>query len=302
MDRRQFAAVTGVNLGMSNITAPTRERHLAGNQYSLGNAFRHPRTRFNTGHGDGDTLPVVGSELYCAAPPRDSFGRRRRIQCPKPNPNWRSIHQEENMKGLRDLVGSVHHLAVFESAAHHESFTHAAEELCVTQPGRQPVGSGSRSGAWREPCFSRGHRSVTLTEEGQAPLPLRVRRVRAHARDRAAAPSTDPGVARDGHHLLGVRQLLDAAPALGLPSPPSRHRASSPDLRPVPGPERGTCRSGDLVGGRFVARLRLGAACKRGGVPHREPRVREGVEGQERSGIARGARGSFTSKSRSSRL
>ena len=78
----------------------------------------------------------------------------------------RSIRREENMKELRDLVGSVHHLAVFETAAHHESFTHAARELSVTQP------AVSRSVRDLETAlgvnlFRRGHRSVTLTEEGK---------------------------------------------------------------------------------------------------------------------------------------
>lgn len=70
------------------------------------------------------------------------------------------------MKELRDLVGSVHHLAVFETAAHHESFTHAAEELCVTQPA---VSRSVRDleAALGLSLFRRGHRSVTLTEEGR---------------------------------------------------------------------------------------------------------------------------------------
>ena len=70
------------------------------------------------------------------------------------------------MKELRDLVGSVHHLAVFHTAAHHESFTHAAEELCVTQPA---VSRSIRAleAALGVSVFRRGHRSVTLTEEGR---------------------------------------------------------------------------------------------------------------------------------------
>ena len=70
------------------------------------------------------------------------------------------------MKELRDLVGSVHHLAVFAVAAHHESFTDAAHELAVTQPAVSRSVRGLEA-ALGVSLFRRGHRSVTLTEEGK---------------------------------------------------------------------------------------------------------------------------------------
>ena len=69
------------------------------------------------------------------------------------------------MKELRELTRSANHLAVFETAARRESFTLAAEELNVTQPA---VSRSIRDleATLGMSLFRRGHRSVTLTEEG----------------------------------------------------------------------------------------------------------------------------------------
>jgi len=70
------------------------------------------------------------------------------------------------VKELRELTRSAHHLMVFEVAARNQSFTAAARELGVTQPAI------SRSVRQLEAAlgvnlFTRGHRSVELTEAGE---------------------------------------------------------------------------------------------------------------------------------------
>lgn len=73
----------------------------------------------------------------------------------------------DRMDALHGLLHSAHHLYVFERAARRRSFTAAARELNVSQP------SVSRSVRQIEEAlglklFIRHHRSVTLTEEGEA--------------------------------------------------------------------------------------------------------------------------------------
>lgn len=70
------------------------------------------------------------------------------------------------MQELRHLARSANHLMVFEAAARAQSFTIAALELNVTQPA---VSRSIREleAALGMSLFSRGHRSVTLTEEGE---------------------------------------------------------------------------------------------------------------------------------------
>ena len=70
------------------------------------------------------------------------------------------------MKELRELIRSAHHLVVFEAAARNQSFTRAARELEVTQPA---VSRSIRQleTALNITLFTRGHRSVVLTESGE---------------------------------------------------------------------------------------------------------------------------------------
>ena len=70
------------------------------------------------------------------------------------------------MKELRELTRSAHHLVVFEVAARNQSFTRAARELEVTQPA---VSRSIRQleTALNATLFTRGHRSVALTESGE---------------------------------------------------------------------------------------------------------------------------------------
>ena len=69
------------------------------------------------------------------------------------------------MRELREITHSPHHLMVFEAAARHQSFTIAANELSVSQPA---VSSAIRQleKALGVLLFTRGHRSVVLTEAG----------------------------------------------------------------------------------------------------------------------------------------
>lgn len=70
------------------------------------------------------------------------------------------------MKDLLKHIESLHHLAAFEAAARHESFTRAAAELNVSQPA---VSWSIRrlEAAIGVPLFQRQHRSVTLTDAGE---------------------------------------------------------------------------------------------------------------------------------------
>ena len=70
------------------------------------------------------------------------------------------------MRNLLQHIESLHHLAAFEAAARHESFTRAAAELNVSQPAiswsirRLEAAIGVQ-------LFQRQHRSVTLTDAGE---------------------------------------------------------------------------------------------------------------------------------------
>lgn len=70
------------------------------------------------------------------------------------------------MRELRELTHSPHHLMAFEASARHQSFTAAAHELNVSQPA---VSSAIRQleTALGVRLFTRGHRSVALTEAGE---------------------------------------------------------------------------------------------------------------------------------------
>ena len=70
------------------------------------------------------------------------------------------------MSELRELVRSPNHLMVFEVAARHQSFTAAAKELNVTQPA---ISRSIREleSALGMPLFTRGYRSVELTDAGE---------------------------------------------------------------------------------------------------------------------------------------
>ena len=70
------------------------------------------------------------------------------------------------MRELRELTRSVNHLLIFEAAARYESFTLASDALNSTQPA---VSRSIREleAALGVRLFRRGHRSVTLTEEGK---------------------------------------------------------------------------------------------------------------------------------------
>jgi LysR family transcriptional regulator of beta-lactamase len=62
-------------------------------------------------------------------------------------------------------------LRAFEASARHQSFTRAAEELCVTQAAvnHQVKGLEARLGA---PLFRRLAHGLVLTDESQALLPV----------------------------------------------------------------------------------------------------------------------------------
>ncbi|MEM6973280.1 MAG: LysR substrate-binding domain-containing protein [Pseudomonadota bacterium] len=69
------------------------------------------------------------------------------------------------MRKLLRQVGSLHHLAVFEAAARHGSFTRAAAALNVSQPAvSQAVRQLERDVGVA--LFQRRHRSITLTDAG----------------------------------------------------------------------------------------------------------------------------------------
>lgn len=70
------------------------------------------------------------------------------------------------MRELRDLVHSAHHLLVFEAAARHASFTHAAAELNVSQPAVS-LAIRQLEQALGVTLFTRGHRAVSLTYAGE---------------------------------------------------------------------------------------------------------------------------------------
>ena len=70
------------------------------------------------------------------------------------------------MKGLRELARSPNHLFVFEAAARHRSFTAAAGELGITQPAVSRSVRALES-TLEVRLFTRSHRSVALTEEGE---------------------------------------------------------------------------------------------------------------------------------------
>lgn len=70
------------------------------------------------------------------------------------------------MPDLHRLFHSPHHLAVFEAAARHLSFTRAAAELNVSQPAVSAAIKQIEA-TLGAALFTRGHRSVTLTEAGR---------------------------------------------------------------------------------------------------------------------------------------
>jgi DNA-binding transcriptional LysR family regulator len=70
------------------------------------------------------------------------------------------------MRDFHDLIHSPHHLLVFEAAARHSSFTRAAAELNVSQPAVS-VSIRQLETTLGARLFSRGHRSVSLTEAGE---------------------------------------------------------------------------------------------------------------------------------------
>lgn len=70
------------------------------------------------------------------------------------------------MHKLLGQIDSLNHLAAFEAAARHGSFTQAAQELNVSQPA---VSQAIRKleAAIGVPLFIRRHRSLALTTAGE---------------------------------------------------------------------------------------------------------------------------------------
>ncbi|MEL6999014.1 MAG: LysR substrate-binding domain-containing protein [Pseudomonadota bacterium] len=69
------------------------------------------------------------------------------------------------MRSLLHQIDSLHHLAAFEAAARHGSFTRAAEELNVSQPAiSQSIRKLELAVGVR--LFQRMHRSIALTDAG----------------------------------------------------------------------------------------------------------------------------------------
>ena len=163
-------------------------------------------------------------------------------------------------------------LKAFEAAARHESFTRAAEELCVTQGAvsHQVKALEAELGI---KLFNRERQRLVITEAGREYLAVAARRARSHCA-RYRAPAAAPERRRpDGQHVAGFRGQVACPPPGPICRGPSRDRpAGFGDAAPRRFRARG-CRSRRAPRRRQLAGPRCRSPLLRGAVRGLQPQA-----------------------------